>query len=95
MKKLAILSASVAVLALSACGDADEPADTTVIANETTATPVPGPTVTETATATTVVDGDDVDSVTIDSSGVRANVKDGSTRVTVDADGNPSVTVQD
>ena len=65
MKKFAILSASVALLALGACVDADDEDDaadeTAVIETETTV-PAPGPTVTETST-TVIEDGDDEPSV--------------------------------
>ena len=60
MKKFAILSASVALLALGACVDADDDDDaadeTAVIETETTV-PAPAPTVTE--TETTVIDETD------------------------------------
>lgn len=96
MKKFAILSASVALLGLSACGGSTTEAtpsgdSTTVVQSDTL--PVPNATVTN----TTVIDRtrDQGDSVTIDSKGVRATVGDGGTTVTTDINKNPSVTVHE
>ena len=106
MKRLA-LTTLAAAFAVAACDNT--PADDTVNTDaagsnatieggaETTAV-VPGPTTTETAVVTTpgatTTTNADGDTVTVGPDGVTADVGDSDTRVRVETDGDPSVTVK-
>lgn len=94
MKILAVptaLPVFAAALALGACSEANapEPTETETVVEETVM-PVPQET-------TVVVEDDrpaDGDSVTVNESGLEADVGEGDTRVRADVDGDPSLTVE-
>ena len=106
MTKLATLLVASAALAVGACTQSDDAADTAATENATgggmssdARAMAPAPTVTET-TVIRESDGRSTadatgDRVTIGPDGVSADIGDGDTRVRADVDEDPSVTVTD
>ncbi len=91
-RTLALLSACVLAVPLSACGDDPAPeaaGDTTVVVEDNGAAAPAGA-----APAAAAPAREDGDRVSISEDGVRATINDGDTRVTADVDGSPGIDVE-
>lgn len=97
MKKIVLSAFSgAALLALSACGDAEEEVvteDTALVEEDPATVDMNADSSMMADTTTDTIEGDDT--VTIDESGVTADINDGDTSVQADIDEDPSMTVQD
>lgn len=94
MKKIIAAATAASLLSLAACADADEAAETDATMGEVETAPIDAGAVdTERTVTTGEVDGDGV-RIGVDGNGVRADVRDGETSVSVDADGNPSADIE-
>jgi opacity protein-like surface antigen len=92
MKKIIAAATAASLLSVAACADADEATETETTVGEAETAPIDSGAV-DTVQTQPEVDGDGV-SVGVDENGVRADVRDGDTSVSVDADGNPSAEIE-
>ena len=90
MKKILTILSVTALLGLAACGgDTVEEGDTTIVEGDS-APAMSAPV--DSSAPVAEADGDG-DSFSISKDGVRADIDDGDTSISVDADGDPSLTV--
>ena len=97
MKKIVLSALSgAALLALSACGDAEEEVvteDTALVEEDPATVDMNADDSMMADTTTDTMEADDT--VSIDENGVEADINDGDTSVEADIDEDPSMTVQD
>lgn len=92
MKKIIAAATAASLLSLAACADADEATETETTIGEAETAPIDSGAV-DTVRTEAQADGDGV-RVGVDENGVRADVRDGDTSISVDADGKPSADIE-